>query len=132
MLADAQSGKINCIICKDLTRFGRNAIDGGYYIEKHLPSIGVRFIAVTDTFDSNEPDSTILLPLKNIISESYALDIGRKCRAVHQQNIKDGRYIGRLAPYGYKKSPNDCRKLVINEETAPQTAKQRRHILVPM
>ena len=101
MLADAESGRINCIIVKDLSRFGRNAIDAGYYLEKYLPSIGVRFIAVTDSFDSNEGDGGILLPLKNLISESYALDISRKCKSVQRQNIRDGRFVGRMAPYGY-------------------------------
>ena len=118
MLMDAENGKINCIIIKDLTRFGRNAIDAGYYLEKYFPSIGVRIIAVTDGFDSNEGDGGILLPLKNIISESYALDIGRKCRAVQQQNISDGLFVGRMAPFGYLKAPDDCRKLLIDEEAA--------------
>ena len=119
MLADAERGKINCVIVKDLTRFGRNAIDAGYYLEKYLPTLGVRFVAVTDSYDSLDGNGGILLPLKNIISESYALDIGRKCRAVQRQNMADGRYVGRLAPYGYKKAPDDCRRLIINEETAP-------------
>jgi DNA invertase Pin-like site-specific DNA recombinase len=119
MLADIECGIINCIIVKDLTRFGRNAIDTGYYLEKYLPSHDVRFISITDAHDSNEDDGGILLPLKNIINESYALDIGRKRRAVHQQDIIDGRFIGRLAPYGYMLSPDDCHLLVINEETAP-------------
>ena len=119
MLMDAESGKINCIIVKDLTRFGRSAIDSGYYLERYLPTLGVRFIAVTDCFDSNDGDGGILLPFKNIISESYALDISRKCKAVQRQNIADGRFVGRLAPYGYSKSPDDCHQLVINEETAP-------------
>jgi len=119
MLADAERGKINCIIVKDLTRFGRNAIDAGYYLEKYLPMLGIRFIAVTDAYDSAEDIGGILLPIKNIISEAYALDIGRKCRAVQHQNIADGRYVGRLAPYGYKKAPDDCHKLLIDEDTAP-------------
>ena len=119
MLADAQCGRVNCIIVKDISRFGRNAIDGGYYLEKHLPSLGVRFIAVTDQYDSNEPENGMLLPLMNIINESYALDIGRKVKAVHQRNIADGRYVGRLAPYGYRKAPEDCHRLVPDAETAP-------------
>lgn len=118
MLADVESGRINCIIVKDLSRFGRNAIDCGYYIEKQLPALGVRFIAVTDTFDSLEGDGGILLPLKNIISESYALDISRKCRSVQRQNIQDGRFVGRMAPYGYAKAPEDCRRLVVDDEAA--------------
>ena len=118
MLADAQGGRINCIIVKDISRFGRNAIDGGYYLENYLPSLGVRFIAVTDQYDSNDPENGILLPLMNIINESYALDIGRKVKAVHQRNIADGRYVGRLAPYGYRKAPEDCHRLIPDAETA--------------
>ncbi len=118
MLEDAESDRINCIIVKDLSRFGRNAIDCGYYIEKHLPALGVRFIAVTDSFDSLEGDGGVLLPLKNIIAESYALDISRKCRSVQRQNIQDGRFVGRMAPYGFSKSPEDCHQLIIDEEAA--------------
>lgn len=118
MLEDAECGRINCIIVKDLSRFGRNAIDSGYYIEKHLPALGVRFIAITDLFDSLEGDGGVLLPLKNVIAESYALDISRKCRSVQRQNIQDGRFVGRMAPYGFAKSPEDCHRLVIDEEAA--------------
>jgi len=118
MLADVESGRINCIIVKDLSRFGRNAIDAGYYIEKYLPSLGVRFIAVTDMFDSNEGDGGIMLPLKNMISESYALDISRKCKSAQRQNIREGRFVGALAPYGYAKDSEDCGHLVIDPEAA--------------
>lgn len=118
MFADVESGRINCIIVKDLSRFGRNAIDCGYYIEKQLPALGVRFIAVTDSFDSIEEIGGILLPLKNIIAESYALDINRKCRSVQRQNIQDGRFVGRMAPYGFDKSAGDCHRLVVDEEAA--------------
>ena len=118
MFEDAENGRINCIIVKDLSRFGRNAIDCGYYIEKQLPALGVRFIAVTDSFDSLEGDGGILLPLKNIIAESYALDISRKCRSVQRQNIQDGRFVGRMAPYGFAKSTEDCHRLVVDEEAA--------------
>jgi len=123
MLLDAECGKINCIIVKDLTRFGRNAIDAGYYLEKYLPSLNVRFIAVTDNYDSLNGDGGIMLPLKNVLSESYALDISRKCKAVQQQNIADGRFVGRLAPYGYMKAQNDCHRLVI-DPIATDTVRQ--------
>ena len=118
MLSDVEGGRINCIIVKDLSRFGRNAIDAGYYIEKQLPAMGVRFIAVTDAFDSLEGDGGIMLPLKNIIAESYALDISRKCKSVQRQNIREGRFVGRMAPYGYAKMPEDCRRLIVDEEAA--------------
>ena len=107
-----------CFKLKDLSRFGRNAIDSGYYIEKHLPALGVRFVAVTDSFDSLEGDGGIMLPLKNIIAESYALDISRKCRSVQRQNIREGRFVGRMAPYGFMKMPDDCRRLAVDEEAA--------------
>ncbi|MCL2343247.1 MAG: recombinase family protein, partial [Firmicutes bacterium] len=105
MLSDLEAGVINCIIVKDLSRFGRNTIDSGYYIEKYLPSINARLIAVNDGFDSAHmgPSDSILLPLKNTINEAYALDISRKCRAVQQQYIREGKFVGRLAPYGYAK-----------------------------
>lgn len=118
MLNDAESGVISCIIVKDLTRFGRNAIDSGYYLEKRLPSLGIRFISVTDNYDSAHGDGGMLLPLKMILGESYALDIGKKCHATWQQNILDGRFIGRLAPYGYMKDPADCHRLVIDDDSA--------------
>lgn len=119
MLEDAEKGIINCIIVKDLSRFGRNAIDAGYYIERHLPKLNIRFIALNDGFDSNDGDGGIAIPLKNIVNEAYALDISRKCRAVHRANIEAGKFVGRLPPYGYLKDPSDRFRLVVNEDTAP-------------
>lgn len=119
MLEDVEKGVINCIIVKDLSRFGRNAIDAGYYIERYLPSKGVRFISINDNYDSNDGDGGIAIPLKNIVNEAYALDISRKCRSVHRQNIEAGKFVGRLPPYGYLKDPKDRFKLVVNEDTAP-------------
>jgi DNA invertase Pin-like site-specific DNA recombinase len=123
MLDDAESGVINCIIVKDLSRLGRNAIDTGYYIEKYLPSIGCRFIAVNDDFDSNTADANsgagVILPLKNIINEAYAIDIGRKIKAQQRQAMRDGEYVGARPPYGYLKSADNCHKLVVDPVTAP-------------
>ena len=121
MLADAESGKINCIVVKDLSRFGRNAIDTGYYIEKYLPALNCRFIAVTDGFDTNDMNSSasVIMPLKNVINEAYALDIGRKIKAQQRQAMKSGEYIGARPPYGYLKSPDNCHKLVVDPVTAP-------------
>jgi site-specific DNA recombinase len=121
MLADAENGVINCVIVKDLSRLGRNAIDTGYYIEKYLPSLKVRFIAINDGFDTNSvnPGDGIMLPLKNMINEAYALDIGRKIKAQQRQSMKEGEFVGARPPYGYLKSPDNCHKLIIDEETAP-------------
>jgi len=122
MLADIEAGKVNCIIVKDLSRLGRNVIDTGYYIEKYFPGNGVRFISVTDNFDSEDKNSVhggIVLPLKNMINEAYALDISRKIRKQAQASMKAGDYIGARPPYGYVKAPDNCHKLIIDPETAP-------------
>jgi len=122
MLADAENGVINCIIVKDLSRFGRSAIDSGYYIEKYLPSLGCRFIAVNDDFDTNNDMNNgagVILPLKNIINEAYALDIGRKIKAQQRQAMKSGEYVGARPPYGYLKAPDNCHKLIVDPVTAP-------------
>lgn len=122
MLSDIEAGHIDCVIVKDLSRLGRNSIDTGYYIEQYFHTHNVRFIAVTDQFDTADPGSLhsgIMLPLKNIINEAYALDIGRKIKAQARQAMKDGDYIGARAPYGYRKDPDNCHKLLIDEDTAP-------------
>ena len=122
MLSDIEAGHINCVIVKDLSRLGRNSIDTGYYIEQYFHAHNVRFIAVTDQFDTADSGNLhggIMLPLKNMINEAYALDIGRKIKAQARQAMKDGDYIGARAPYGYRKDPDDCHKLLIDENTAP-------------
>lgn len=120
MITDMESGRINCCIVKDLSRLGRNAIDAGYYIEKYFPSKGIRFIAVTDDYDSiNGQSGSMIVSLKNMVNETYAIEVGRKIRATHQMNIQDGRYVGNLPPYGYLKSRDDCHILVPDEYAAP-------------
>ena len=122
MLSDIEAGHIDCVIVKDLSRLGRNSIDTGYYIEQYFHTHNVRFIAVTDQFDTADPGSLhsgIMLPLKNMINEAYALDIGRKIKAQARQAMKDGDYIGARAPYGYRKDPDNCHRLLIDEDAAP-------------
>lgn len=120
MLEDAESGKINCLISKDLSRFGRNAIDTGYYIEKYFPTHHIRFIAINDNYDSADGENGgMMITLKNIVNESYALEIGRKIRATKQMNIREGAFVGRFPPYGYQKSEADSHKLVIDAYAAP-------------
>lgn len=118
MMADAENGLINCIIVKDLSRFGRNSIDTGYYIERVLPEMKVRLVAINDDFDSLDSDGGIMLPLKNLINEAYALDIGRKRKATHQQQICEGKFVGRLAPFGYCKDPADPYHLIVDPVAA--------------
>lgn len=121
MLSDIEAGHIDCVIVKDLSRLGRNFIDTSYYIEQYFFTRNIRFIAVTDQFDTADPDNMhggIMLPIKNMINEAYALDIGRKIKAQQRQAMADGEYVGGRAPYGYRKDPDNCHKLLIDEEAA--------------
>jgi len=93
MIADMESGKINCCITKDLSRLGRNAIDTGYYIEKYFPTHGIRYIAITDDYDSAKDNNSIMVSLKNMINEVYALEAGRKTWAAKQLSINSGKFI---------------------------------------
>ena len=122
MLRDVEAGKIDCIVVKDLSRLGRNTVDTGYYIEKYFPLHGVRFIAVNDQFDSTDPENNgnhLIVPLKNMINEAYAADISKKVRAQQHQAMRDGEFVGARPPYGYRKDPNNCHRLLVNEDTAP-------------
>ena len=120
MLQDIEAGKIQCVIVKDLSRLGRNYIDTGYYIQSYFPSYKVRFIALNENFDTEKEDSNnILLPVLNMINEFYALDTSKKIKEQAARDMRAGKFIGARPPYGYKKSPDDCHKLMVDEETAP-------------
>ena len=117
-----RSGKINCIVVKDLSRFGRNYKETGNYLERIFPFLGVRFVAITDGFDSLTAErgpNGFIVPLKNLINESYSRDISRKVASALHTKQKRGEYIGAWAPYGYNKDPDDSHKLIPNPETAP-------------
>ena len=97
MLDDVERGRINCVVVKDLSRLGRNAIDSGYYIEKYFPLHQVRFIAVNDQFDSENKENSgshLIVPLKNMINEAYAADISKKVKAQQRQAMQDGEFVG--------------------------------------
>ena len=111
---------------EDLSRLGRNTIDTGYYIEQYFRLRNVRFIAVNENFDTAAPEdahSGIIIPLRNMINEAYALDIGRKIKAQQRQAMKDGKFIGSRTPYGYLKAPDDCHQLIIDPVAAPVVKK---------
>ena len=122
MLGDIEAQKIDCVVVKDLSRLGRSAIDSGYYLEKYFPLHNVRVLSVNDQYDSEAVDnvsSQIALPLKNLMNEAYALDISRKVRAQQHQAMRAGEFVGARAPYGYRKDPTNCHRLLVNEDTAP-------------
>lgn len=84
MIQDMRNGVINCIIVKDLSRFGRNYIETGNYIERVFPFFNVRFLAVTDGYDSNKSGEELLMPLKNMINEMYAKDLSKKVKTAKE------------------------------------------------
>ncbi|MGN0462332.1 MAG: recombinase family protein [Ruminococcus sp.] len=119
MIADMRAGKIDCIIVKDLSRLGRNYLEAGDYLEKIFPFFGVRFIAITDGYDSSCPNLTedgLIVPLKNLINDIYAKDLSRKVSSAFLIKQKQGKFIGMSAPYGYMKSPADHNKLIVDED----------------
>jgi len=103
MLADIRAGRIDCVVVKDLSRFGRNHIETGNYLEHVFPFMGVRFISIGDDYDSqySSPDDGLIIPLKNLINEAYAKDISQKLRSKFQMKMKKGEFCGTFAPYGY-------------------------------
>ncbi len=121
MMADAQAGTVDCIICKDLSRFARNYIDSGRYLEKVFPSMGVRFIAINDSFDSfgtaSQSDS-LIIPFKNLINDAYCKDISMKIRSQLDIKRKMGDFIGAFCTYGYKKDPDNKSRLLVDEDAA--------------
>lgn len=107
MLEDIKAGKVDCVITKDLSRFGRNHIEVGRYLEKIFPYLGVRFIAINDNYDSAMSDTqtdNIIIPFKNLINDAYCRDISIKIRSNLEVKRKKGDFVGAFAPYGYRKS----------------------------
>ena len=122
MMEDVRRGKINCIVVKDLSRFGRNYHETSNYLLRIFPFLGVRFVAVNDNFDTEtavETEYGLVMPLKNIINDTYSRDISRKISTAIETKERRGEFIGVFAPYGYRKSDDDRHKLVPNPETAP-------------
>lgn len=117
MLEDIQLGRINLVITKDLSRLGRDYIMTGYYSEIYFPSVGVRYIALADDFDSLKGSNEIA-PFKNILNDMYARDISKKVKHAKHQQARKGQFIGGQAPYGYRKDPNNKHQLVVDPEAA--------------
>lgn len=121
MMEDVKSGKINCIVVKDLSRLGRDYIETGNYIENVFPFLNVRFMSVTDGFDTVNGDGAeaMVVSFKNLVNDVYAKDISRKIISAFRTKQRSGEYIGLVAPYGYLKSKENKNKFVIDEQTAP-------------
>ena len=121
LLDDAKTGVINTIIVKDLSRFGRNYIEVGQYVDYVFPTFGIRFIAVQDNVDTENRDSGAMemMPIMNVFNEWHAANTSKKIRAVRRSNAKEGIYTAKKASYGYKMGTDKKRAPVIDEETAP-------------
>ena len=121
MLNDIKKKKINGIIVKDLSRLGRNYIEVGNFIDEIVPEYGLRFISVNDNVDSfknpNVMDS-LEIPFKNLMNESYSKDSSKKMRSSLKASKKSGNFIGKTAPFGYLKDPDNVHKLIIDKDAA--------------
>ncbi len=120
MLEDAQTGKIDTIVVKDLSRFGRNYIQVGQYIDYIFPAYGIRFIAISDNVDTADRNSTAMdmMPIMNVFNEWHAANTSKKIRAVLQASQSAGKYTSAMYPYGYKAGTDENRTAVIDEEAA--------------
>lgn len=120
MMIDVQTGQVKCILIKDFSRFGRNFVETGYYIETLLPKLNVRLISINDRFDSIRESSRydIAVPVKNMVNDLYAKDISKKICVSNEARRKSGHYTVEKAIYGYDKDKENNR-LVVNPETAP-------------
>ena len=118
MMADMEDGKIGIIITKDLSRLGRNQLHTGLYIEERFPQFGVRYIAINDNVDTENAESSELMPFKNLFNEWFVRDTSRKIRAVQRAKAERGERLGTRAPYGYQKDENTKGRLLVDEEAA--------------
>ena len=120
LLEDAKTGKINLIICKDLSRFGRNYIQVGQYIDYIFPTYNIRFIALNDHIDTADKDNSAMdmMPIVNLFNEWHAASTSKKIRAVVEANAKAGKYRTTFAPYGYVKGDDENHLPVVDEPAA--------------
>lgn len=122
MMDAVRAGEIDCIVVKDLSRFGREYIGSGEYIQKVFPRLGIRFIAINDHYDNAQPgaaDNELVLPFKNLMNDSYCRDISIKVRSNLEAKRRNGQFVGTRVVFGYMRSPDNKNQLVIDPEAAP-------------
>ena len=117
MLKDIELGRVNTVLVKDMSRLGRDHIATGELTEVYFPRMGVRFISVNDGCDSERGDDD-MTPFRHVINEMYARDISKKIRSSLYAKMREGKYIGSFAPYGYKKCESDKGRLVLDAAAA--------------
>lgn len=120
LIEDAKSGRINLILVKDMSRFGRNYIEIGQFTDYLFPQIGCRFIALSNGIDTaNQGSANDMMGFLNLFNEFYSRDTSKKVKSVKKACAENGKYLGCYAPFGYRKNPQDKHHLLIDEETAP-------------
>ena len=119
MISDIEAGKISCVITKDLSRLGRNYIESGSYMEVFFPKHNVRYIAITDNYDSVNKQEMDIAPFKNILNDMYSRDISKKVLAGRMTRSRQGKFCGGQPPLGLMRDPDDNGHLIIDAETAP-------------
>ena len=118
MIKDIESGLINCVITKDLSRLGRNYLDCGLYLEVFFPEHNVRYIAVNDGVDTLNKSAMDITPFRNILNEMYSADVSVKIKSAYRARFQQGKFMGTTAPYGYVKDPADHNHLLIDDKVA--------------
>ncbi len=118
LLEEIEAGRVENLVVKDLSRFGRNYLQVGYYTEILFPKKGVRFIAINNNVDSAVPQDNDFTPFLNIMNEWYAKDTSNKIKAIFKSRMKDGMRCSGSIPYGYKRKPGDKQTLIVDEPVA--------------
>jgi len=123
LLEEIEAGRVETLVVKDLSRFGRNYLQVGYYTEILFPKKGVRFIAINNNVDSAAPQDNDFTPFLNIMNEWYAKDTSNKIKAIFKSRMKDGMRCSGSIPYGYKRKPDDKQTLIVDEPAAEVVSK---------
>ena len=118
MIRDIEAGRVNTVIVKDLSRFGREYAQMGLYIEHYFEEKGVRFLSLAENIDSSQGLNNLVLPFTNVINSLYARQASEKTKAAHRARAKNGMFLGSRAPYGYQKDPSDRHHLIVDPEAA--------------
>ena len=118
LLTEIEAGRVGTVIVKDMSRFGRNYLQVGFYTEMMFPKKNVRFIAVNNGVDSANPADNDFTPFLNIMNEWYAKDTSKKIKAVFKAKMRDGKRVSGAVPYGYYRKPEDKQTLYVDEASA--------------
>lgn len=123
MMQDIKEGNIDCVIVKDLSRFGRNYVEAGSYIERVFPFFNVRFISVNDHYDSFRDDISLLISMSNVYNEFYSRDLAKKIRSSYRTSWANGEFPSGQMAYGYEKDKDNPHQLIPDPVAAPVVKK---------